>query len=420
MSRVLVISGDILPYPGLPTTGAGLRAWGLAKGLESRGHDVLLAMPRSAVEPLPSVPPEAQDGIYTHQQLSSFIRAHHPDVVVLQHWLLANFLEEAFDLPLVIDFHGPLLIETLFQQNPVLEKLKREKIQALHRADFFTCAGEKQKYYFLPWLLLAGFDVRQPVLEVIPVSLAPELPEHQSQGETTFVYGGIFLPWQNPVLGLTTLVECLEHQQRGQLKFFGGKHPSLPVPTGGFEQLIAQLQRSPHVQIVQTIPRTELIQEYCHAHVAIDVMQRNVERELAFTTRTVEYLWCGLPVLYNNYSELTSYIQAYQAGWIVDTQNKDAITEAIRDILDHPETVAERGRNAQRLVRERLTWERTITPLDAFCRQPIKREKKPPLAGAGQQSSLNALRLLNERIQFYLQHEGAHGLLKRIWAKLRR
>jgi len=37
MARILVISGDILPYPGFPTTGAGLRAWGLAKGLESRG-----------------------------------------------------------------------------------------------------------------------------------------------------------------------------------------------------------------------------------------------------------------------------------------------------------------------------------------------------------------------------------------------
>ena len=190
------------------------------------------------------------------------------------------------------------------------------------------------------------------------------------------MFGGMFLPWQDPVLGLTTLVECLETCGKGGLKFFGGKHPMVPFPTEKFDVLTHQLKQSSSVQIQHMIPRDELIQEYRRSHVAFDVMQRNAERELAFTTRTVEYLWCGLPVIYNDYAELADYIQEYDAGWILDPQNKEAMKAVIMEILEHPEHIETRSRNAQRLVRERLTWERSIEPLDAFCRNPILRKKK--------------------------------------------
>ena len=82
----------------------------------------------------------------------------------------------------MIDLHGPLLLEILFQNNPTLQKLRRDKIRALHKADFITCAGEKQRYYFEAWLLMAGFDLCQDVIRTIPVSLSPELPDHRSEG----------------------------------------------------------------------------------------------------------------------------------------------------------------------------------------------------------------------------------------------
>jgi glycosyltransferase involved in cell wall biosynthesis len=419
MSRVLVLSGDILPYPGFPTTGAGLRAWGLAKGLESRGHAVLLAMSRSSIKKTDPIPKEITPFLYITEELQSFIRSHIPDIVILQHWWLANYLNDPLEMPLVIDLHGPLLLETQFQNNPALEKLRYDKITALHKADFFTCAGEKQRYYFQAWLLLAGFDLRQDIIKSVPVSLSPELPQHKSQGEFAFVYGGVFLPWQDPVLGLTTLVECLERKQIGILKFFGGKHPVVAVPTGRFEKLIKQLQQSSRVKIHQTIPRDQLIREYCQAYVAIDLMQRNAERELAFTTRTVEYLWCGLPVIYNNYAELAEYIRVYDAGWTIDPQDQEAIRNTIEEILDSPELIAERSRNAQQLVREHLTWEKTIEPLDTFCRNPVKCKKGNPLLVSSQQSIPQQLEYFAKKFRFHLENEGVKGTLKRVWAKLR-
>ncbi len=46
---------------------------------------------------------------------------------------------------------------------------------------------------------MAGFDLRHEVIRTMPVSLSPELPEHKSQGAPVFVYGGVFLPWQDSV-----------------------------------------------------------------------------------------------------------------------------------------------------------------------------------------------------------------------------
>jgi len=420
MAKILLISGDILPYPGFPTTGAGLRAWGLGKGLESRGHDVLWAMPRTSFEFPENMPVGQRPLLYRKEELSRFIRQERPDVVVLQHWRLANYLDDPLDMPLVIDFHGPLLLEIQFQNNPALEHLRYEKIQGIHKADFFTCAGEKQRHYFFPWLMLAGFDLCNDLIQTIPVSLSPELPDHHSEGETAFVYGGVFLPWQDPVLSLQTLVTYLENQHAGLLKFFGGKHPVIAVPGGKYDALLAQLKRSSRVRISPMIARDELLQIYCRAYVAMDLMQRNAERELAFTTRTVEYLWCGLPVIYNHYAELADYIRSYDAGWTLDPRDRHALWHVLEEIFSSPNLLTERSFNAQHLVREHLTWDRTIEPLDAFCRNPSKRQKKAPLTRTNHHSFVKQLTLLGQKVAFHLETSGLKGVIKKGWEKVNR
>ena len=234
------------------------------------------------------------------------------------------------------------------------------KIEALRKADYFTCAGEKQRLYFLAWLLASGIDVTQPCIASIPVCLSPDLPAPlPAPGEVTFVYGGIYLPWQDPSLSLTVTADVLFSADRGTLRLFGGKHPSIPIevpPT--FAALEKTLRGNPRVCFEGVHPRDELVEAYRRATAAVDLMAYNYERELAFTTRTVEYMWCGLPVIYNDYAELSSLIREYNAGWVLDPADRDGVAQVIRDILDTPEAAHVRGRNAQRLVREHLTWDR--------------------------------------------------------------
>lgn len=371
--KVLVLSPDVLPYPGLPTVGSGLRAWAVAQGLAAAGHQVELSMPLQALEHYDGqAPPEAARLAWEPLRLGDVVERVKPDVVVACGWPVLNHLLHAPDVPLVLDQHGPHMLERGFQGLDV-EASEAEKLRALRMADYFTCAGERQLHYFQDWLERAGWsdEERAERAAAVPVSLSPELLTPRRERQLTFVYGGMFLPWQDPSVGLRTLVDELERRGEGRLLFFGDHHPTFRG--GVVEAVIDRLSRSPRVETRGLVPHDELVESYTRSHVAIDLMKANTERRLAFTTRTVEYLWCGLPVIYNDYAELADHIREYEAGWTVDPEDAEGLGKLISDIFEHPDQVDERGRNAQRLVRDRFTWDHTIAPVDHFVRHPSVR-----------------------------------------------
>lgn len=376
--RVLVISPDLLPVNGLPTTGAGLRAWSIGQGLQSQGHEVLYAMPRDAASGhTDQIRSPLCDLLWEQGKLHEVITRVSPDVVIACGWSTLNHLPHC-SVPVVLDQHGPHILERHFQQYGNEKINAAEKISGLQRADFFTCAGERQWHYFLPWLQKAGFACPEEASAVVPVSLggqwpALDLTKYDKGEDPIFVYGGIFLPWQDPALALQTLVERMEANQRGRLRIFGGKHPFHPIKSKLFDELIQKLAISERVEISPMLGREALLAEYANAHVALDLMQRNEERELAFTTRTVEYLWCGLPVIYNDYAELAEYIGPAKAGWTLNPLDKSAMVDLFDRILADPGLLQARAANARRLAEERLNWSINMEPIVQFCRQPYKR-----------------------------------------------
>jgi glycosyltransferase involved in cell wall biosynthesis len=369
--RVLIVANDGLPYPGLPVSGSGLRAWGLGQGLRSRGHDVRFAMPASVATP--GLPAGAGGPLLYHDHdFRERIADSGAEILVFQHWVRVGGAAD-LDFPVVLDLHGPLMIEAAFQRRPDanVEEMARAKLEAFRRADFITCAGDQQRKYFLPWLMLAGGDPTAEAITWIPVSLPPDAPDHHwPSDEVNFVYGGMFLPWQDPSLALTTLVGVLESEGRGRLDFYGAPHPQFEMKIGVFEDLEDRLRASPRVVVHGLRPRDELLEHYRQSYVALDLMRRNNERELAFTTRTVEYLWCGLPVVYADYGELSPLIREYEAGWLADPDDAAGLESLLRELLRDQGEVKRRSANAQQLARERLNWDRTVGPLDDFCRMP--------------------------------------------------
>ena len=379
--RVLVVSPDLLPYEGVPTVGAGLRAWGLGQGLRARGHDVLFSMPAKAIVGYEDrLPEEAGRLAWRQRSLEKLLRTVEPDVLVAGGWPVLTNLLESPRIPVVLDQHGPHMLEREYQGTGYGEGNAAEKIRALRMADYFTCAGQRQLDYFQDWLARAGWseEDRRERAVGIPVSLSPELPARQPGDELTFVFGGTFLPWQDPSIGLETLAHELEQRDQGRLLLFGGRHRFHPIEGGVMDELVERLGRSPRVVVAGTVTHEELVDTYSRSHVAIDLMKSNSERQLAFTTRTAEYLWCGLPVIYNDYAELADHIREYEAGWTVDPEDAEAIAKVISGIFDDPTQVEERSRNAQRLARERLNWERSIAPVDRFVRRPSMRRAGTP------------------------------------------
>jgi glycosyltransferase involved in cell wall biosynthesis len=362
-----------------------MRAWGLGYGLRSAGFsDVTIAFAADAARgrDLLSIP-----GVETFERshLDDFIAAQRPDAVVLQHWGLHQSIRRPLPCPMAMDLAGPHLLERQLWGSADPAGDLKQKLSALAAADHLVCSGRFQRHYFLPFLVQAGHDPRTLHCPVIPFSLSPDLPERAPKRDfSTFLYAGTFLPWQDPEGPLRTLLRALEEKQKGRLLFIGGPHPGGDVSGGRFDKLLALLHDHPLVEMLPPLPFDQLLQRMRSCGVALDLMPRNAERELAFPTRTVTYLWAGLPVIHNDYDELAEPIGRWKAGWTLPAEDSDSLLKLVQRLAGHREDTEKRSVNAQRLVRENLTWDRTIGPLADWCREPKRRERRAQLLVPGE------------------------------------
>ena len=432
--RVLVLATEIVPLPGLPTNGGGLRGWSLARGLAAAGLDVTLVFPR---EPLDALAPDLDPATVAAARAQTFswadpgaaIREHAPDMVVCCSWFLAAQLGPC-PVPLAVDLAGPILLEFLYQDRAKAREFAALKPRGLALADFVTCAGERQRAYFYPWLALAGFDQDDLTARVatVPISVAPDAEANTAapdNAEPSILCAGVVLPWQDPLVPLRATLETLERRERGTLDLFLYAHPEHSRGAWWMEWVRDEAARRPRLRLhpERQRPYAELLGEYRRADLAFDLFARNPERELAFNTRTVDYLACGLPPLYNDYAELAGPIARYEAGYVVDPLDAAAVGAAVGAALDDPAGLAARRTNARRLVDERLTWDRTVAPLAAWCVHATRRVRRtdalsveallPERAregaalAAAQEASAEWQRLAEEREAYALTVEAA-------------
>jgi glycosyltransferase involved in cell wall biosynthesis len=383
MKRVLLFTSGTLPIDSrMPATGDGLRAWQIYQGLKSQGFDVGLSLYKGVYDKFQEYLTEDLGGLSFDLRPGGqdhVIEIFQPDVIVVTHWPAKLFGQT--EIPVAIDFHGPHMIERYFQKFETINNNLRDKLLRIRDADFFTCAGEYQKYYFFSMLLRAGITnvVNERLIYSIPISLDPCLPniDYQKKADhpIRFIYSGMFLPWQNPFGPFKTSMDRFNKDNKGVLEIFGGKHPVYPMDTSIFDSFLEESKNNLSLRVRGLIPRNDLIEEYKTAHVALDLMSWNLERELAFTTRTIEYLWAGLPVIYNAFSEISEYIKKYNAGWCIDPEDSDELGAVLDEILADPHQLIELSMNAQELVRECFTWDKTISPLKEFCKNPKKRDR---------------------------------------------
>lgn len=74
-------------------------------------------------------------------------------------------------------------------------------------------------------------------------------------------------------------------------------------------------------------------------------------------TKFFEYMNAGLPIICSNFPTWESFIQTYKCGIVVDPYDPDAINDAIRYLLDHPEEAYKMGENGKQAVINELSWQ---------------------------------------------------------------
>lgn len=375
--HVALISSSLPPGGTTPVTGGGLRTQQLLSTLESTGHSVTLLVEADAF-PARSRNPLKKNS-FARDELAKKLASLRPDLVVVEQWALLNALGD-YKGPTVVDLHGSLLLENSFRRNHgALDQDAGAKLKALRRADLMLTPAQAQIDYFTSWAILAGFDPRDPPLRLLPLaSTKPPQPRSwKSSPPLSLVYGGARWPWIDSSSALRVAAKAVRRHEGARLDLFTYTPPKhgleLSTPLDPWSAVLQDLDGADRVTLhSKTDHKSYLRHLRTKATVALDLWEPNAERMLAATTRTIEFLATGLPVVTVEGSAWGAELTETGAGWVVPAGDDAALSSLLDALAADPELIINASRAATRLIEERHSLKVCGSALIDFVESPHK------------------------------------------------
>lgn len=384
--RIAVVSSSCPPRPGAPVTGGGLRTAQLIETLRAAKHSVTPVIEADALHG-----DAAPEGWRTFgDDLPAVLRALKPQIIVLEQWALASRLGDpadggAPDVPLCIDLHGSLLLENVYRRGQLdLTLDAKTKLDALRRADLLLTPAAAQVHHFASWLTLVGFDPRELPLVQLPLAVPDVAADRPAAKALRMVYGGARWPWIDSLAALSVAADVAEASKGARLDVFVYDPPRHGLPfeedLGTWPEVDAALSGRARkgVKLHGAAGHAEYTGFLrADATVALDLWEPNPERMLAATTRTVEFLAAGLPVVTIAGSGWAEELVASGAGWTVPAGDEDALRSLLSGLAEDPDRITAASRAALELARRRADLARSGQALLDWVQTPSRPPRAP-------------------------------------------
>ncbi len=392
--RIVVATSDTLT-PRM--AGPAIRSWHMAK-LLSREHEVRLVTRARCEVSHPDFDARGGVGLDEWRELEQWC-----DVIVLQGFLLHDvpFLAQSRKV-IVVDLYDPFHLEQLelfrfepleWRTNVIADSVRVLNEQIL-RGDYFMCASEKQRDFWLGQL--AAMQRVNPLvyerdeslskfLSVVPFGVADEPPVRTGPGirgvvdgigpdDKVIIWGGGIYNWFDP-LTLIRAVDRLRHRiPEVRLYFMGTKHPNPDVAEMRVSWEARQLAEElglmgSHVFFNDGwVPYDERQNHLLDADIGVTNHFDHIETEFSFRTRVLDYFWTSLPVVSTAGDTLADLIEQRRLGLTVEAEDVEGLEAALHTLLTDDELAAECRRNVTEIAAE-LRWSQVMKPLVEFCRR---------------------------------------------------
>lgn len=194
-----------------------------------------------------------------------------------------------------------------------------------------------------------------PILaELIAADPVPYL-----QRSETFAYiGGI-----SELRGARQMVQALGNLARSKSASLDLAGNILPLD---LETELKSLPGWAAVKFHGRLPRAGVAQLLGGVRAGLVLLHPTENYSEAYPVKMFEYMAAGLPVIASDFPLWRSIVDAAGCGLLVNPLDVDAITAAMRWILDHPEQAEEMGRKGRRAVEQVYNWERESVKLLAL------------------------------------------------------
>jgi glycosyltransferase involved in cell wall biosynthesis len=371
LSRVLLVCPEPLGH-GQPA-GIGIRFLEIARVLREDGHAVTTLAPDLGL---------SIESIAAHSAVH--------DVAVVQGHVATALFQHAPNIPTVVDLYDPFIVENLHYHAERGDEVFRHDhatlMDSLAHGDYFLCASEAQRLFYLGLMLASGrlnpmlFE-EDPQLEsligIAPFGVQAPRPEKMRDlASPAILFGGIY-DWYDPIAAIDAVALVRRTIPNATLTFT--KHPNPDItPQGKLAEAMAYVKAKGHafVRFEPWAPYEQRAEFFERFALALLTFPRSIETDLSMRTRVYDYLLCGLPIVTSPAPGTDELLERYGAGVVVDG-DAQAFADAIVATLGAPYAAMTTG--AKRFVLEHQ-WDRTLAPLRAFCRAPRVEKTKDVFA----------------------------------------
>ena len=278
-------------------------------------------------------------------------------------------------------------------------------------ADFIICNNERQRDFFIGVLQSLGLvtgrvydrdhDLRR-LIASCPHGIRPEEVRSQEQDSSHFSVPGVLpgdrvllwnagiVGWYDPVTAIKAVHALSMERPEVKLVCIGSRYPDPSFPAED-PTMRAALETADALGVTDTrvifvrgwLPYEEVKEYLRGAYLGLCTYYNNAETHYAHRTRFVDLIWAELPIICTRGDILAEMVEQRRLGVTVPEGDVDAVVAAVRRLIDDDAFYAECAANLRALKHE-LSWERTLAPLIAFCRDPrpvsvAKRQRLVPL-----------------------------------------
>ncbi|CAN5335839.1 glycosyltransferase [soil metagenome] len=396
-TRVLIITGDTLSEK---MAGPAIRCFEMATTLTEAGFAVTLASTSPAF-----VHDRGFTVTWTGRQGGVDVLLSDADVVIFQGFVMyVAPAIAAFDGPVIVDIYDPFHLEgmtlrkhDLDWQRYATHNSDTDVLNAqLHRGDFFVCASEKQRDFWLGQMSAlkrinpATFDEDESLrslIDIAPFGLPGGDPVKNldrvlrgvvdgiEEDDFVLLWGGGIYNWFDPLTLIRAVGEVAVDMPDVKLWFMGNAHPNPDVPkmqmAANAYNLADELGLlGTHVFFndgwVQYADRQDYILE---CDVGVSTHYEHLETRYSFRTRILDYIWCELPIIATEGDTLSALVTEKRLGLTIPPEDVTACADAIRRLRADKDLYAECVGNLRELKPE-MTWAKALQPIVDFCRNP--------------------------------------------------
>jgi glycosyltransferase involved in cell wall biosynthesis len=366
--------------------------------------------PVTLIAPNPDAPrnPLYETRHIAHIEQLEAIIASHPVLVTQGYSLVGNQplqrLISKYSPALAIDTYSPIAVEALALADPADAAVADEAVafstytltQQLRVADFIFCANERQRDYYLGLLTALGrVGVRRyqedpsfrDLIDVVPFGLDAEPPRPgpallkgvhpaiPADSKVLLWFGGIW-NWLDAESVVRAFAAISDLYPSARLVFVTnevGGAPSFAHQAHNRARALADslglLDR--RVVFHGPVPSAKRGALMLEADIGLCFNHDSLETRLAYRTRTIDYIWAGLPMILGSGDDLGERVAEAGIGHALAPGDVSGLSRAMSEMLSDSRW-RERREPAFATLRNEMTWTRVMQPLIKFCREPRK------------------------------------------------